>query len=256
LQQHIHRGDIYEVNFCQEFYATVKFSPEQAYLKLQKYSPAPYSCILKLNKNYLLAASPERFLKKTGKKIISQPIKGTSERNSNPKKDTLLKESLRTSPKERSENIMIVDLVRNDLSRIAEPGSVNVDELCGVYSFEHVHQMISSISATLTTDSINQIIRATFPMGSMTGAPKLNALKLAEDFEPVKRGIYSGAVGYITPEKDFDFNVVIRCIQYNVENMYLSYMVGGAITSLSIAEDEYKECLIKARAMEVLLRNN
>jgi para-aminobenzoate synthetase component I len=254
LKQHIHRGDIYEANFCQEFFASAEFDSLEAFLKMHKQSPAPFSCLLRINTNYLLSASPERFLQKTGQHIISQPIKGTARRGKDFGEDHTLKAELIDSKKERSENIMIVDLVRNDLSKIARANSVHVDELCGIYSFEHVHQMISTISAKLNTFSIHKIIRATFPMGSMTGAPKLNALKLAEKYETTKRGIYSGAVGYISPSKDFDFNVVIRSLQYNAENKYLSYMVGGAITSLSDAEMEYEECLVKARAMEALLK--
>jgi para-aminobenzoate synthetase component 1 len=201
-----------------------------------------------------LSVSPERFIKRIGKKIISQPIKGTTRRGVNDAEDQMFKLLLLQSKKERAENIMIVDLVRNDLSKIALKGSVNVDELCGVYSFKQVNHLISTISATTNVDSIEHIVRATFPMGSMTGAPKIKAMRLSEKYETTKRGLYSGTVGYITPEKDFDFNVVIRSLQYNKENNYLSYMVGGAITHLSEAEKEYEECLIKALAIEEMLK--
>ena len=149
---------------------------------------------------------------------------------------------------------MIVDLVRNDLSRIAKKDSVKVDELFGVYTFDQVHHMISTISCELREDKgLKDVFEATFPMGSMTGAPKIRAMELIEKFEQTKRGLYSGAVGYISPEGDFDFNVVIRSMQYNALNKYLSFMVGGAITIGSDAELEYEECLVKAKALfEVL----
>ncbi len=255
LQQHIQLGDIYEVNFCQEFYAEqVEVNPLNLYLKLNKKSPTPFSCFVKHNDNYLLCASPERFIKKTGDNIISQPIKGTARRGGSEAEDELLKEQLRNDPKERSENVMIVDLVRNDLSKIAQKGSVNVDELCGVYTFPQVHQLISTVSAIIEKGvEFQGIIQATFPMGSMTGAPKVRAMELIEEFETTKRGLYSGTVGSIDGNGDFDFNVVIRSITYNQKNKYLSYMVGGAITALSNPEMEYEECLLKAKAMiEVL----
>ncbi len=150
---------------------------------------------------------------------------------------------------------MIVDLVRNDLSRICKEGSVKVDELFGVYTFPQVHQMISTISGDLKEGvDFTDMIRATFPMGSMTGAPKRKVMELIEQYEKTKRGIYSGAVGYINPEKDFDFNVVIRSILYNASNQYLSYLVGGGITSQSDPEKEYEECLLKAEAMKQVLQ--
>jgi len=255
LQRHIQLGDIYEINFCQEFYAEqVEINPLALYLKLNKKSPTPFSCFVKHNDNYLLCASPERFIKKMGDKIISQPIKGTIKRGETEAEDMLLKEQLKNDPKERSENVMIVDLVRNDLSKIAQKGSVNVDELCGIYTFPQVHQMISTVSAKIEKGvGFQDIIQATFPMGSMTGAPKIRAMELIEQYETTKRGLYSGTVGYIDANGDFDFNVVIRSITYNQKNNYLSYMVGGAITALSIPEKEYEECLLKAKAMlEVL----
>lgn len=255
IKKHILRGDIYEVNFCQEFFSYSEFNPYSAYLELSKISPSPFGCFFKLNNKYLLSASPERYLKKTGNMLISQPIKGTAARVKDIEKDTRQKVNLSCNDKERAENIMIVDLVRNDLSKIAENNSVKVDELCGVYTFKQVHQLISTISCTLKTQSFEKIIKATFPMGSMTGAPKISAMQIAEKYEAAKRGLYSGSVGYITPDNNFDFNVVIRSLQYNSENKYLSYMVGGAITAYSDAEKEYEECLLKASAIEVLLNH-
>lgn len=256
LRTHILRGDIYEINYCQEFYTYSEFDPFSGYQQLSNISPTPFSCFLNLHKNYLLSASPERFLKKTGDTLISQPIKGTTKRGTTPEDDLALIEKLSNTTKERAENIMIVDLVRNDLSKVAQKGSVKVEELCGIYSFKQVHQMISTVTAQTNTNSIHKILKATFPMGSMTGAPKISAMKLAEKYETTKRGLYSGAVGYIAPNGDFDFNVVIRSLQYNSENNYLSYMVGGAITYLSDAEQEYDECILKAAAINKLFTQN
>ena len=251
IKQHIQLGDIYEMNFCQEFYSeNTIISPAEIYQKLNSISPTPFSAYYRTDDKYALCASPERFIKKTGNKIISQPIKGTRKRGMNEEEDLFLKKDLLSSEKEKSENVMIVDLVRNDLSRSARRGSVKVEELFGIYSFPQVHQMISSISSELST-SVHFVdaIKYAFPMGSMTGAPKIRAMELIEQFEKTKRGLYSGAIGYITPDGDFDFNVVIRSILYNSTEKYLSFITGGAITANSEPEQEYEECLLKAEAM-------
>jgi len=257
LKEHIRRGDIYEVNFCQEFYAgNTNIRPRQTYRKLMHVSPTPYSCFFQIENQYLFSASPERFIKKLGKKIISQPIKGTAKRGIDEQEDEKMKENLFADPKERAENIMIVDLVRNDLSKTARKGSVHVEELCGIYTFPQVHQMISTVVSELKENvSGVEAIRQCFPMGSMTGAPKVRAMKLIEKYETTKRGLYSGAVGYFTPDGDFDFNVVIRSILYNKNNQYLSFMVGGAITMQSDPEKEYEECLLKAKAITKVLKD-
>ena len=252
---HINRGDIYEANFCMEFFAeNTEINPLEIYHKLNAISEPPFSMFFKNNTNFLLSASPERYLRKEGTKIISQPIKGTSKRFSDVIEDEKSKLELSQNPKERSENIMIVDLVRNDMSHTASKGSVQVLELCKTYSFKQVHQMISTItSEVLHTTSPIDILKTTFPMGSMTGAPKISAMKIIEALEETKRGLYSGAIGYFTPTGDFDFNVVIRSILYNSEEKYVSFSVGSAITAGSIPEKEYDECLLKAKAMlEVL----
>ena len=252
---HIHRGDIYEANFCMEFYAeNATIQPLEVYKKLDDISEPPFAVYFKNNTDYLLSASPERYLKKEGLKVISQPIKGTAKRSFDIESDEISKTELEKNPKERSENIMIVDLVRNDLSKTATKATVKVEELCGIYTFKQVHQMISTIvSEVENTTSPVEIIQTTFPMGSMTGAPKISAMNIIEKLEETKRGLYSGAVGYFTPNGDFDFNVVIRSILYNAKNQYLSFSVGSAITSKSIPESEYEECLLKAKAMfEVL----
>lgn len=256
LQQHILRGDCYEINFCQEFYIeAIEMDAIPTYLALSEASPNPYSAYYKLGDKYLLCASPERYLKKTGVEILSQPIKGTWERNTdNNEADDANRQLLSESSKDRSENVMVVDLVRNDLSKICLEGSVKVDELFGVYKFPQLYQMISTVSGTLQSGmQVADIFRATFPMGSMTGAPKKKVMELIEEYEVVKRGIFSGTVGYISPGKDFDFNVVIRSIMYNQSSKYLSFQAGSGITFYSEPETEYEECLLKAQAIKKVL---
>lgn len=254
---HIHRGDIYEANFCQEFFAeNTCINPLETYKKLNNISKPPFASFVKLQDKYVLCASPERYIKKEDDIIISQPIKGTAERSEGIAEDNQLKTDLLNDEKERSENIMIVDLVRNDLSKTALKGSVEVKELCKIYTFDQVHQMISTVTSKVDvkTHPID-IIKSTFPMGSMTGAPKISAMNIIEHLEETKRGVYSGAIGYFSPNGDFDFNVVIRSILYNATKKYVSYSVGGAITAKSIPLKEYEECLVKAKAMREVLEN-
>ncbi len=256
LRNHILRGDCYEINYCMEFYAeNVVINPLDVYRQLTAVSPNPFSCFYKVNDKFLLCASPERFIKKEGNQIISQPIKGTIARNSaNITGDEANKKALYESTKERSENVMVVDLIRNDLSKICKENSVTVEELFGIYTFPQLHQMISTIKGELDENiDFKSILEAMFPAGSMTGAPKKRVIELIEQYEPTKRGIFSGAVGYITPEKNFDFNVVIRSIMYNQGIGYLSYQVGSGITFYSDAAEEYQECLLKAKAIEKVL---
>lgn len=257
MQHHIQQGDIYEANFCMEFFAEqATIEPLHTFLKLNSISEAPFACFLKLESNYLLSASPERYLKKEGNKIISQPIKGTAPRSQNQELDTQLAATLKSDEKERSENIMITDLVRNDLSRTAKRGSVYVEELCGLYTFKQVHQLISTIISEVETETtITDVLKTTFPMGSMTGAPKESALKIIEKLEDNKRGLYSGSVGYISPQGDADFNVVIRSILFNETLKYLSFSVGSAITFKSDPEKEYEECILKSKAMRQVLES-
>ena len=255
LLGYVHRGDIYEANFCMEFFAeNITINPLEKFGKLNAISQTPFAVYFKNNKQYLLSATPERYLRKEGATLISQPIKGTAKRFSDSKEDEIAKLNLASDPKERAENIMITDLVRNDLSRTAQKGTVQVQELCGIYSFQQVHQMISTITSKLDNKySLIDVLKLTFPMGSMTGAPKISAMKIIEELEATKRGLYSGAIGYFSPDGDFDFNVVIRSILYNQENKYVSFSVGSAITSLSNPENEYEECLLKAKAMHEVL---
>jgi para-aminobenzoate synthetase component 1 len=225
------------------------------YQRLSALSPVPFSCFYKLEDKYLLCASPERYVRKQGNTLIAQPIKGTRKRNLlSPSADAQLKADLLSDLKERAENVMIVDLVRNDLSKICTEGSVKVEELFGIYSFPQVHQMISTISGELpATMDFSDVLDASFPMGSMTGAPKKRVMQLINQYEQSKRGIFSGTVGYITPVKNFDFNVVIRSLMYNQTDNYLSYQVGSAITAKSNPEKEYEECLLKANAIRQVL---
>ncbi|WP_421942784.1 anthranilate synthase component I family protein [Pedobacter sp.] len=251
LKNHILRGDIYEVNFCQEFFAeNAIIDPVETFELLNKVSPTPFAGYFKVYHQYILSATPERFLCKRGSKIISQPIKGTAKRSADLIEDKQIKINLKNDIKEQAENVMIVDLVRHDLTKSAVKGSVKVEELFGIYTFPQVHQMISTISSELNPDAhFIDAIKYAFPMGSMTGAPKVKAMQLIEEFEVSKRGVYSGSFGCITPNGDFDFNVIIRSIIYNQRNQYLSFQVGGAITYQADAEKEYDECLLKASAI-------
>ncbi len=251
LRQHIADGDCYEINFCSEGYSRdADIEPLAVFNKLNTISPAPFAAYYRLYDRYMMCASPERYLKKTGKKVLSQPIKGTAARDPDLQKDEQNRRALQASIKERAENVMIVDLVRNDLSRCSETGSINVDELFGIYSFPQVHQMISTVSGSMKSESFTDAIRYSFPMGSMTGAPKFKVMELIDEYEHSRRELFSGTVGYITPDGDFDINVVIRSLFYNAVTKYLSYQTGGAITYDSNAEQEWDEMRLKAWALE------
>ncbi len=254
IKKHIQRGDIYEMNFCFDFYAeNALIDPFAVFEKLYHLSKAPFSSLTKINDLYVICCSPERFLKKEGDKITSQPMKGTAPRNADLKIDEENKNQLLHSKKEQNENVMIVDLVRNDLSKIAQKGTVKVDELFGVKSFATVHQMISTVSCLNDNHTNDEIFEATFPMGSMTGAPKKKVLELINQYEKNARGIYSGTIGTIEPNGDFDLAVIIRSIVYDAKNKYLSFSVGSAITAGCDTEMEYEECLLKAKTMMEVL---
>ena len=256
LQQHILNGTIYEINYCQEFFAeNISINPVQVFKKLNENNGGSFSSFFKHKKLFALCTSPERFISKQSIKIISQPIKGTMKRSVDEMEDENLKIDLFNNEKERAENVMIVDLVRNDLAKSAILGSVEVPDLFGVYSFKNVHQMISTVTAIAKENiSSTEIIKNAFPMGSMTGAPKYTAMQLIEQYEKIKRGLYSGSIGYFAPNGDFDFNVVIRTLLYNEQAKYLSYSTGSAITIDAVAEKEYEECLLKAKALFELFR--
>ena len=251
IRDDIHRGEVYELNLCQEFYAeNVQLDPTALFWQLNAASPAPFAGFVRWHDQYLLCASPERFLARRGPVVLSQPIKGTRRRGATPAEDAQQRQALLADEKERAENLMIVDLVRNDLARVARTGSVRVPELFGLYPFRHVWQMISTVAATLRPGvALPEILRATFPMGSMTGAPKVRAMQLIEHYERSRRGLYSGSLGWVGPSGDFDFNVVIRSLQYRAGTGYLSFQVGSAITYDSDAEQEYAECMLKAQGL-------
>ena len=255
VREDILNGEVYELNLCQEFYAEgVALDPADVFERLNAASPAPFAGFLRHENHFLLCASPERFVRRTGSALLSQPIKGTIRRGNSLAEDEQLRQMLLTDEKERAENLMIVDLVRNDLARVARTGTVRVPELFGLYPFRHVWQMISSVRADLQPGlDVVDVLRAAFPMGSMTGAPKIRAMQLIEHYERSRRGLYSGSIGLIWPNGDFDFNVVIRSLHYRPDTGHLSFQVGSAITYDSVPEREYEECLLKARAMlEVL----
>ncbi len=252
IRQHIEEGDCYELNFCTEAYAPDTFiDPFAVFDRLNTVNPAPFAALYRYNDAWLMCASPERFLHKEKDEILSQPIKGTSRRGTDAEADEHLKAVLYNNAKERAENVMIVDLVRNDLARSCRTGTIAVPELFGVYTFPQVHQLISTVSGTLKPGIGNlEIIEHAFPMGSMTGAPKVMVMELIEQYERSRRGLYAGTVGYCTPEGDFDFNVVIRSLLYNHTSGYLSYQTGGAITYGSDAAAEWEEVRLKAKALE------
>jgi para-aminobenzoate synthetase component 1 len=252
LREHIRNGDCYEINFCTEGYAeNIALLPLNAFQSLNALSSAPFAAYYRNKNAYMMCASPERYICKRESTIISQPIKGTARRDADAVKDEAIKSELQHNIKERAENVMIVDLVRNDLARCCDVGSVKVDELFGIYTFPQVHQMISTVSGTLTKGRpFTHALRYSFPMGSMTGAPKVKVMELIEQYEQTRRELFSGTVGYITPSGDFDFNVIIRSLFYNAATKYLSYQTGGAITYDSVAEQEYEEMRLKAWALE------
>ena len=256
LMHQIQLGNVYEANYCIDFQSTQRLeNPVMTWKKMNALTQAPFAGYAQYGAYHVLSASPERYLKREGNRVISQPIKGTSRRGSSTEEDEQLKVSLAHSKKERAENVMIVDLVRNDLSRCAVRGSVRVDELYGLYTFPTVHHLISTVSCDVDeTCTWVDLIQATFPMGSMTGAPKISAMNWIDKHERLSRGIYSGALGYIEPGGNFDFNVVIRSLQYNSEVPVITSNVGGAITSLSDVESEYDECLLKSSAVLRALR--
>ncbi len=251
IKDHIRIGDIYELNFCMDYYSNdIIIDPVKSYISLNSLTESPMSAFIKLKSFHLLSSSPERFIKKKNNRIKTQPIKGTVRREKNINNDLKNINYLNNNSKELSENHMIVDLVRNDLSRIAKKGTVTVKELSTLYSFKNVHQLISTVEAEINNSTkISKILESTFPMGSMTGAPKIRSMELIEKFEKTQRGIYSGAVGYISPKIDFDFNVVIRSIIYDSQRSNLNINVGSAITFASDPDKEFDECKLKAEAM-------
>jgi para-aminobenzoate synthetase component 1 len=250
VQDRILAGDVYELNLCQYLEAQADPDGLSVYLELNRRFPMPFSGWMKADHFELACASPERFLLQQGDRLLTQPIKGTAPRGTTPEEDEKLRHQLYHSEKERAENMMIVDLMRNDLARISTVGSVNVPEIFGIYSFPTVHQMISTVASRLQKEvSAAQFWQATFPMGSMTGAPKWEVMKWISRFEPVRRGAYSGAMGFIGPGPQLDLNVLIRTLFINHKTQTCGLAIGSAITIDSVPEKEWAECGTKARAM-------
>jgi len=247
-KERIFEGDVYEVNYS--YTATYSFlgSGAELYQRMREIGPVPFGAYLAIDGLQVCCASPERFLRRNGNKVYSQPIKGTISNSMGSDLKSLKNE------KNLAENLMIVDLVRNDLGRIAKPGSVKADHLFEVQSFDSVHHLVSTVECEVSsTENSIDIIKACFPMGSMTGAPKISAMQIIDDLEDYQRGIYSGAIGYIAPNGDFDLNVVIRTAI--IENEELNYPVGGAITSDSDPNDEWEETKVKTQALTKALNN-
>lgn len=255
LKTHIKRGDIYQANYCQElFWPQSQLNAGATFHHGFEQNPNPFSVYYKVGTHHCMSFSPERFLAVEKNTIYSQPMKGTAPRGTTKESDQAQIDILKNSEKDRRENVMIVDMVRNDLSHFAAKGSVKVPELYRVQTYPKVHQMYSTVKAELNhPENLVKAILKCFPMGSMTGAPKISAMKIIEDLEHTKRGVFSGTIGYITPEKNADFNVIIRSLMYNEESHYLSCHVGGGITDMSDVEAEYEECLVKVRPILQLL---
>ena len=258
IKEHIIDGDVYELNYCQEFYSQdVELDPFLLYERVRSTAKAPFSVFFKWSHQFMISASPERFLRICNGSVYSYPIKGTILRSSDKQEDERLKDFLSKSDKNRAENVMITDLVRNDLTKYAQTGSIRVEELFKIYSFTNVHHMVSKISAQLHSDvDVLDVIKNAFPMGSMTGAPKVRSMQLIEQLESSKRGLYSGAFGYITPDNEADFNVVIRSLMFDESKKVLSIHAGGAIVYDSNPEEEYQECLQKIKGFLELLQGH
>ncbi len=253
-REYIRNGDCYELNLAQLFSASGQLAqPWELFLRLIGISPVPFAGYFRHGKRHLICASPERFLRHDNAALLAQPIKGTARRGKTVSEDEALKLELAASDKERAENVMIVDLSRHDLNRFCEPGSVVVPHLFEVQSFAQVHQLVSTVQGQMRGDvKPMEALLGIFPPGSMTGAPKFRVMQLIGELEPVRRGLYAGSLGYVRPDGGFDFNVVIRSLIYDEEQRRLDYHVGGAITYDSVAEEEYAETLLKAKAIRTL----
>lgn len=253
VQGYLHAGDCYQVNLAQRFSAAAEGDAFGAYRALRATSPAPYSAFLNLPQAQILCVSPECFVSVRGGGVRTRPIKGTRPRGRSAREDRLLAEALRDHPKDRAENLMIVDLLRNDLGKSCVPGSVQVPELFKVESFANVHHLVSTVEGRLAPgrDALD-VLRDCFPGGSVTGAPKLRAMQIIERLEPDRRGIYCGAIGYAGFDGNMDTNIAIRTLVYGKGR--IDGWAGGGIVADSDAAAEYRETLDKASAMLALLR--
>ncbi|AXJ00818.1 para-aminobenzoate synthetase component 1 [Cyclonatronum proteinivorum] len=247
-QRAIFEGDYYEINLSRQLSGTYEGDPFALYAAMRARGPVPFGAWLAFGDFRVCCASPERFLKRAGNRLISEPIKGTAPVAASDAENAQIAAALLASEKNRAENLMVVDLVRHDFSAVCAAGSVQVPELFAIKKFGTVHQMISTVTGELRSGvSSVEALAACFPMGSMTGAPKISAMRDIEKLETYRRGIYSGAIGYISPEDDFDFNVVIRTAI--CRNGRLFYATGGAITADSEPAEEWDETLVKSRAL-------
>jgi para-aminobenzoate synthetase component I len=253
VQKYLEAGDCYQVNLAQSFTANATGDAMQAYLALRKLSPAPYSAFLNLPQFQILCTSPERFLRSSEGRVETRPIKGTRPRMTDKQKDRQMKQELLRSPKDRSENLMIVDLLRNDLGKSCSPGSITAPEMFEVESYEQVHHLVSTVTGQLAQgEDALALLRNCFPGGSVTGAPKQRAMEIIEELEPCRRGIYCGSIGYIGDDGNMDTNITIRTLAYSEGK--LRFWAGGGIVADSNEEDEYQETLDKAKAMMQVLR--
>lgn len=253
VHQYLHEGDCYQVNLSQRYAAPAAGDAYAAYLELRRLSPAPYSAFLDWPQVQILCASPERFLQVQQGRVETKPIKGTRARNADVVEDARLAEELRHHPKDRAENLMIVDLLRNDLGKSCEPGTVRAPKLFELESFANVHHLVSTVEGKLQSgrDALD-VLRDCFPGGSITGAPKQRAMEIIEQLEPHRRGVYCGAIGYVGHDGNMDTNIAIRTLVYS--NGEIRCWAGGGLVADSQCEAEYQETLDKAAAMLEILR--
>lgn len=252
IHQYLQAGDCYQVNLAQCFAVDAGGDGLEAYLNMREITPAPFSAFLNFPDVQILSVSPERFLLLQQGKVETKPIKGTRQRGTDAQSDARLKEDLRSNKKDQAENLMIVDLLRNDLSKSCETGSVKVNELFGIESYANVHHMVSTITGKLASnkDALS-LFKDCFPGGSITGAPKKRAMEIINQLEPQARGVYCGSIGYVGWDGNMDSNIAIRTLVYADGKMHFS--VGGGIVADSDADGEYQETLDKAGGMLSLL---
>lgn len=256
IQQYLLSGDCYQINLAQRFHARYQGDEWQAYLTLRETNAAPFSAFIRLPQGAVLSISPERFLQLQQRQVETKPIKGTRPRGLCPMTDAVEAENLRTSPKDRAENVMIVDLLRNDLGKVCEPGSVQVPSLFAIESFPAVHHLVSTVTGHLSPQyDACDLLKGAFPGGSITGAPKIRAMQIIAELEPDNRSVYCGAIGYISSHGDMDTNITIRTLVCHNQHIYC--WAGGGIVADSVADSEYQETLDKVnRILPVLKTSN
>jgi para-aminobenzoate synthetase component 1 len=253
IKHYLLEGDCYQVNLTQRFSCQCQGNPWLAYQVLRDINPAPFSAYLNLPDVQILSSSPERFLQVNQHQVETKPIKGTRRRSSDPQTDLQQIEDLKTSPKDRAENLMIVDLLRNDIGKACKAGSVRVPKLFAIESYATVHHLVSTITGELAdNENAVDLLRSCFPGGSITGAPKIRAMEIIEELEPYRRGVYCGSIGYIGFDGNMDTNIAIRTLIHNHNT--IRFWAGGGIVNDSVMADEYQECFDKAAALLRLLQ--